>query len=78
MQHIALPFACESTHENKSNPHNNAIIGILEDATYRMQSSNMETQRGQIKKALKGRVLDASPSNMILENIKKIKGTKVR
>jgi hypothetical protein len=31
----------------------------------------METQRGQIKKALKGRALDVSPSNMILENIKK-------
>ena len=40
--------------------------------------SNMETQRGQIKKALKGRALDVSPSNMILENIKKIKGTGVR
>jgi len=38
----------------------------------------METQRGQIKKALKGRALDVSPSNMILENIKKIKGTGVR
>lgn len=49
MQHIALPFACESTHENKCNPHNNAIIGILEDATYRMQS--MEIKCNQVKRS---------------------------